>query len=142
YMTGRDVRVSFMDVGIDPAPLGIHAVMAGERGFPTLADSRRITTMRETDGTSLTLRSLAGTDTGRRIETAARHLARVAGLRDYWSMDFRLGDDGTPWFLELEVCPAVTIYDFLTYLREAHDLDLPGAIAQAAATAWRRRASA
>lgn len=141
YLAGRDVRVSFMDVGGDPTPLGIQTVRTGERGFATLADSRRITAMREADGTSLALENLAGTEAGRRIGAAAMHLARVAGLRDYWSMDFRLGEDGTPWFLELEVCPAVTIYDFLTYLREAHGLDLPGAIARAAATAWRRRAS-
>jgi D-alanine-D-alanine ligase len=142
YLPGRDVRVSFLDVGEDTAPLGIHAVSVGDQGFPTLQDSRRITAMREEDGTSLALESLAGSEAGRRIEAAARLLARVVGLRDYWSMDFRLGDDGTPWLLEFEVCPAVTIYDFLTYLREAHGLDLPGAIARAARAAWRRRALA
>lgn len=142
YLPGRDVRVSFMDVGDEARPLGIQAVRVAGRGFPTLDDSRRITAMREADGCSLQLESLAQTAAGQRIETAARSLARVAGLRDYWSMDFRLGDDGTPWFLELEVCPAVTIYDFLTYLREAHGLDLPEAVARAAMAAWRRRASA
>ena len=95
--------------------------------------------MRTADGQSLIVESLAGTPAGQRIETAARHLARVAGLRHYWSMDFRLGEDGTPWFLELEVCPAVTIYDFLTYLREAHGVGLPEAITRAALAAGQRR---
>ena len=63
----------------------------------------------------------------------------MAGLRDYLSMDFRLGEDGTPWFLELEVCPAVTIYDFLTYLRDAHGTDLVGALVRAAPLAHARR---
>lgn len=139
YVRGRDVRVSFMDLGVGTSPLGIHVVDAGKRGFPTLEDSRRITAMRAADGRSLKVDSLVGTADGGRIEVAARHLARVAGLEDYWSMDFRLGEDGTPRFLELEVCPAVTIYDFLTYLRESHGQDLPGAIAMAVSTAWQRR---
>ena len=140
YLPGRDVRVSFMDVGGgEAAPLGIQAVRVAGRGFPTLADSRRITAMREADGESLRLDDLVGTPAGARIEAAARHLARVAGLRDCWSMDFRLTEDGTPWFLELEVCPAVTIYDFLTHLRETHGLDLPEAVARVAQAAWRRQ---
>jgi D-alanine-D-alanine ligase len=138
FIRGRDVRVSFIDLGGVSPPLGIYAVRAGERGFPTLEDSQRITGLRVADGNSLRLEDLAGTPAAGRIETAARHLARVVGLRHYWSMDFRLDADGTPWFLELEVCPAVTIYDFLTYLREAHGLDLPEAIALAASVAWRR----
>jgi D-alanine-D-alanine ligase len=139
YLPGRDVRVSFMDLGGEPSPLGIYAVRASERGFPTLEDSRRITAMRAADGRLLTVESLAGTSAGQRIEAVARHLARVAGLCHYWSMDFRLDEDGTPWFLELEVCPAVTIYDFLTYLRQAHGVSPPEAITLAASAAWKRR---
>lgn len=138
YLPGRDVRVSFMDLGGEAAPVGLYIVTAGEHGFATLADSRRITAMRAADGRSVALESIGGTPAGQRIEMAARHLARVAGLRHYWSMDFRLGEDGTAWFLEFEVCPAVTIYDFLTYLHEGHGQDLPGAISLAAKAAWTR----
>ena len=56
-------------------------------------------------------------------------LARLLGLRDYFSLDIRLGDDGTPWFLEFETCPAVTIYDFQTYLSSVHGLTLGEALA-------------
>lgn len=136
YIPGRDVRVSFLDLGGAPPPLGIHAVRAAERGFPTLADSRRITQLRAGDGVTLAVESLGPVPA---IERAARLLARVVPLRDYWSMDFRLGEDGTPWFLELEVCPAITIYDFLTYLRETHGLGLAAAIAKAAPLAYARR---
>ena len=66
-------------------------------------------------------------------------IAHAIGLRDYFSFDFRLDADGQPWFLEFEVCPAVTIYDFLTYLRDAHGTDLIGALLQAAPLAFARR---
>lgn len=137
--TGSSSGVSFIDLGGEATPVGIHTVKAGGRGFTTLVDSRRITAMRAADGRSVALESLGGMPAGQRIETAARHLARVAGLRHYWSMDFRLGEDGTAWFLELEVCPAVTIYDFLTYLREHHATDLPAALARAVPLAFTRR---
>jgi D-alanine-D-alanine ligase len=136
YIPGRDVRVSFLDLGDERAPLGIHAVRASARGFATLEDSRRITQMRVGDGQSLAVESLGRVPA---IEDAARRVAKVLDLRDYWSMDFRLAADGTPWFLELEVCPAITIYDFLTYLREAYALGLPEAIARAAPLAFARR---
>lgn len=136
FIAGRDVRVSFMDLGVTPAPLGIFAIHAAERGFPTLDDSLRITKLRAGDGVSLAVESLGPSPA---VEAAALRIARAADLRDYWSMDFRLSDDGTPWFLELEVCPAVTIYDFLTYLRDAHGTDLAGAIARAAPLAYARR---
>ncbi len=73
------------------------------------------------------------------IDAAARHLAHALNLRDYWSMDFRLDPDGRPWFLEFETCPAVTIYDFRTYLRTAYALDLPQALAVATPLAHARR---
>ncbi|MEK0083568.1 D-alanine:D-lactate ligase-like protein [Benzoatithermus flavus] len=148
YIPGRDVRVSFMDLGGPRAPLGIYAVDTGStRGFPTLADSLRMTTMREAgtkEGLSLRVEDLrrdpALAPSIAKLEAAARRLADAAGLRDYFSFDFRLDEDGRPWFLELEVCPAVTIYDFLTYLRDAHGTDLPGALVRAAPSAFARRA--
>ncbi|MFO1038731.1 MAG: hypothetical protein U1E45_17975 [Geminicoccaceae bacterium] len=143
YLTGRDVRVSFLDLGDAATPLGIYGVRTGERGWPTLADSFRMTSLRDAgtaDGLELSLQRIDGRP-GEGIAQAVRTMVRVLGLRDYWSFDIRLAADGTPWFLEFEVCPAVTIYDFLTYVREAHGLGLPEALARAVPLAWFRRSS-
>lgn len=137
YVPGRDVRVSFLDIGDGADRLGIHAVTASERGFPTLEDSLRITQLRAADGAGLTLESLDLPE----LADAAWRVARAAELRDYWSMDFRLTGDGGAVFLELEVCPAITIYDFLTFLREQHGCTLAQAIARAAPVAYARRPS-
>lgn len=138
YLPGRDVRVSFMDLGDDVARIGSYAVKTGERGFATLEDSFRVTRMRTADGRDL---SVAPVDCPKLIAAAGR-IAKGAGLRDYWSMDFRLDEDGTPYFLELEVCPAITIYDFLTYLRELHGCGLAEAIVRAPSAAFARRQEA
>lgn len=146
YIPGRDVRVSFMELE-DAAPtLGIYGIDTGvERGFPTLADSRRVTRLR-TAGKGLAIANLRGepalAGSVAALEDAVRRIARVVRLRDYFSLDFRLDAEGQPWFLELEVCPAVTIYDFLTYLREAYEVDLPSALARAAPLAFARRIAA
>ncbi len=139
YISGADVRVSFMDLSERTEPLGVYAVRAHRRGFPILEDSLRVTAMRAGDGRTLVVENLAGTAVARMIASDALRLARALDLRDYWSMDFRLADNRTAWFLEFEVCPAVTIYDFLTYLHDAYGLGLPEAIARAAPIAFRRR---
>jgi D-alanine-D-alanine ligase len=147
YVPGRDVRVSFMDLGDPAEPLGLYAIETGRtRGFPTLADSLRMTTLKAA-GAAQGLR-VAVHDLRRdpalapavaKLEQAVRRVARAVPLRDYFSFDFRLDENGEPWFLEFEVCPAVTIYDFLTYLRDAHGADLPEALARAAPLAHARR---
>jgi D-alanine-D-alanine ligase-like ATP-grasp enzyme len=143
YVPGRDVRASFMDLGEGRSRIGVQAVRtSGGAGFPTLADSLRMTTLAaagEAGGLSVEVEDLTGTPAAAAVEEAAWRLARVVPLRDYWSLDFRLAEDGTPWFLELEVCPAVTIYDFRAYLRSAHGCDLPEAVAKAAPLAYERR---
>jgi D-alanine-D-alanine ligase len=145
YIPGRDVRVSCMDLGgPEPPPLGIYEVETGAgTGFPTLADSRRLTTLKAASSADgLALRDLRGDPAAARLERAVRRIARALGLRDYFSFDFRLDEAGEPWFLEFEVCPAVTIYDFLAYLRDAHGTGLADALARAAPLAHGRRAAA
>lgn len=141
YVPGLDIRVSFMDLGRSPPPLGLQRVRTGSgTGFPTLAHSYRMTRLAAADGETVGLEPLAGPPAAA-IEAAALRLARALHLRDYWSMDFRLDPESRPWFLELEVAPAVTIYDFRTYLRTTYGLDLPEALAQAAPLAYARRCS-
>lgn len=143
WVPGRDVRVSCMDLGDGGQSLGLYEIATGAvAGFPTLADSKRITTLKAAgaaSGLEVAVRSLLGDPAAEAIEQAARGIAAAVGLRDYFSFDFRLDPDGRPWFLEFEVCPAVTIYDFLTYLREEHGTDLPAALARAVPLAFTRR---
>lgn len=142
YIPGKDVRISFMDLGEVLSPLGLQVIRtSSDTGFPTLADSLCMTQLAAAGtahGLSIQIEPLQGPPAAT-IEAAARHLARALSLRDYWSMDFRLDVSGRPWFLEFETCPAVTIYDFRTYLRTAYGLDLPEALATAAPLAHARR---
>jgi D-alanine-D-alanine ligase len=71
------------------------------------------------------------------LDHSAR-LARLAGLTDCFSIDFRIDAVGRPTFLEFEVCPAVTIYDFQNYLA-GRGLTLGAALAKAMRLAHARR---
>ena len=66
-------------------------------------------------------------------------LARLIGLRDVFSIDFRIDADGKPTFFEFEVCPGVTIYDFQNYLRRRRGLSLGEALVKALHIAYARR---
>ena len=68
-------------------------------------------------------------------------MARLLGLQDYFSMDFRIDAEGQPTFFEFEVCPAVTIYDFQHYLATEHGLTLGQVLARSLRLAHRRRLS-
>ena len=74
-----------------------------------------------------------------RILDFSVRLARLVGLRDVFSIDFRIDAEGQPTFFEFEVCPAVTIYDFQNYLRQRRDLGLGQALAKALHIAYARR---
>ena len=126
--------------------MGLYEITTGAAaGFPTLADLLRINHLKTagaTNGLTVAVRNINSDPAAGRIVEAAGRIARAVGLRDYYSFDFRLDPDGQPWFLEFEVCPAVTIYDFLTYLGDAHRVDLIGALTRAAPLAFARRRAA
>lgn len=42
-----------------------------------------------------------------RVLAAASRAAAVLGLRDYGRIDFRVADDGTPWFIEADALPHI-----------------------------------
>ena len=73
------------------------------------------------------------------ISSQAERLARLIGLADYFSMDFRIDETGEPTFFEFEVRPAVAIYDFHNYLRSVHSLSLGEALARSMRLAYSRR---
>lgn len=155
YVEGDDVRVSFMDTGGSLADqLGIDQLIGNagsESGgaFMTMKDNETLSGARDTHGRRgafgagreaafvprmIDLRT-AGDARSRaavaEILGMTGRMARLAGLRDYFSMDFRIAGDGTATFFEFEVCPAVTIYDFQAYLQMLHGLSLGGALARA-----------
>lgn len=155
YLAGDDVRVSFLDTGgAFRAQLGIYRLArdaAGETGgaFMTMRDNETLSGARDTDGSRgrfgaardavfvprmTNLRTDPAPAAQRAvaaIEAAAERLATLLGLAGIFSMDFRVDADGRATFLEFEVCPAVTIYDFQTYLRETHATTLGPALARA-----------
>jgi D-alanine-D-alanine ligase len=73
------------------------------------------------------------------ILDCSTRLARLVGLRDLFSIDFRIDADGWPTFFEFEVCPGVTIYDFQNYLSQRGGMTLGEALAKAMRTAHGRR---
>jgi len=154
FIAGDDVRVSFLDLG---GPfrdeLGIERIVkdpSSETGgaFLTMKDNETLSGARDTVGarggfrqgraaafTPRTIDLRAETDARSKralaeIEDGAERLARLIGLRDCFSIDFRIDTDGAAIFLEFEVCPAVTIYDFQNYLAK-RGLALGPALAKA-----------
>ena len=155
FVEGDDVRVSFMELGGEFADqLGVERIVkdpASETGgaFLTMKDNETLSGARDTAGARGGFGAThAGAFTPRMIdlrdETSERsrravkrildlsaRLARLIGLRDVFSIDFRIDAEGRPTFLEFEVCPGVTIYDFQNYLRRRRALSLGQALAKA-----------
>ncbi len=66
---------------------------------------------------------------------------RLVGLRDCFSIDFRIDAAGRPVLFEFEVSPAVTIYDFQNY-HAGRGLALGPALAKAMRLAFARHMAA
>ncbi len=155
YLAGSDLRVSFMDAAApgEATRAGIYRLVdveGGEAGgaFLTMADNWTLSASRS-DAEIGVASPFAGRAAGFRprlvdlrrdpaaaatvsqIEESVARLAALFDLRDVYSFDFRVTPDGTPYFLEFEVCPAVTIYDFQTYLEQTYGVDLPAALVRA-----------
>ncbi len=152
YVPGYDVRVSWMAVDREEAGLdriGVYRLDSGGGGetagaFMTMADNRTLSGTADTEGTASASRAGSAAFVPRMVDLAlgepalaaevaglACRAAAAIGLRDVFSMDFRVGWDGKPWLLEFESCPAVTIYDFRRYLADRWGCDLPEALARA-----------
>ena len=163
FIPGDDVRVSFIDTGGEfGAQLGIDQLAkdpASETGgaFMTMKDNETLSGARDTSGTRggfgadraaafvpkmIDLRQSKNPRSRRAVaeilDMSAR-LARLIGLSDYFSLDFRIDGDGRPTFFEFEIGPGVTIYDFQNYLARVHGLSLGEALARAFKVAFERR---
>jgi len=162
FVEGDDVRVSFMDLGGAFADqLGVERIVkdpGSETGgaFLTMKDNETLSGARDTAGgrggfgathaaafvpRMIDLRDekseLSRRAVERILDLSAR-LARLIGLRDVFSIDFRIDADGRPTFFEFEVCPGVTIYDFQNYLRRRRGVSLGQALARALCLAHAR----
>ena len=158
FVPGFDVRVSYMAVDADPElkRLGVYRLETGGRGeaagaFMTMADNVTLSGTADTEGTASASRGGTATfvprmidlfaedpDVATEIAAMARRVAVGLGLRDVFSLDFRVSTGGVPYLLEFEVCPAVTIYDFRRYLADHWVCDLPEALARSVGRAFRR----
>ena len=163
FVEGDDVRVSFMDLGGEFADqFGVERIVKDPKSetggaFLTMKDNETLSGASNTAGgrggfgaghaAAFTPRMIDLRDetSGRSRQAVARildfsvRLARLIGLRDVFSIDFRIDAEGQPTFFEFEVCPGVTIYDFQNYLRRGRDLSLGQALAKAFQLAFARR---
>ena len=60
-------------------------------------------------------------------------VVRALGLRDVFSLDFRVEADDTVHLIEFEVCPGLPCFDFRAYCRTQWKMSLAEAMAAAAA---------
>jgi D-alanine-D-alanine ligase-like ATP-grasp enzyme len=162
FVEGDDVRVSFMELGGDFSDqLGVERIVknpASETGgaYLTMKDNETLSGAKDTAGTrggfglehkASFVPRMADLQEGKDersqhavaaiIESSGR-LARLVGLRDCFSIDFRIDSAGRPTFFEFEVCPAVTIYDFQNYLAR-RGVTLGVALVKAMRIAFERR---
>ena len=162
FVEGDDVRVSFLDTGGDFADqLGIDQLAkdpASETGgaFMTMKDNETLSGARDVSGARggfgasreaafvpkmLDLRRASDERSKRAVRDIVEttvSLALLLGLRDVFSVDFRIGPEGRPTLFEFEVCPGVTIYDFQNYLAKVHGLSLGEALAKSFVRAFAR----
>ena len=80
------------------------------------------------------LRPVAGSQPGaaREIRDIAARLINGLGLRDVFSADLRVEEDGTVHLIEFEVCPGLPCFDFRGYCRAQWNLSLHEAVAETA----------
>lgn len=148
YVPGRNVRASFLAVRPDSGPeaLGVFFVDSGG-DFQTMDDSMAL--YGDTGAEAIAggryaepdLVAVADTQPGAAdaIRAVAARLMRTLGLRDVFSMDFRVEPDDTVHLIEFEVCPGLPCFDFRAYCRSEWNLSLAEAMAQTAAGRFSNR---
>ncbi|TIU96418.1 MAG: D-alanine:D-lactate ligase-like protein, partial [Mesorhizobium sp.] len=146
YVAGRNVRASFLglkpDTGVEA--LGIAFVESGG-DFQTMADSmalygdsgqaaRDAGTYAEPE-----LEQVAASQPAadRAIRAIAQELIAGLGLKDVFSVDFRVEADDTIHLIEFEVCPGLPCFDFRDYCRRQWGMSLADAMAETATSRLR-----
>ncbi|MBL8579824.1 MAG: D-alanine:D-lactate ligase-like protein [Mesorhizobium sp.] len=143
YVAGRNVRASFLGVRPDAGPdaLGIFFVDSGG-DFQTMDDSMALygdtgaAAIAEGRYTEPELVAVADSqpEAAAHIRAIAATLMRALGLRDVFSMDFRVEADNTVHLIEFEICPGLPCFDFRSYCRSQWGMTLAEATAETAAS--------
>jgi len=142
YVPGRNARASFLaldpDAGIDK--LGVFLVDSGG-DFQTMADSLALygdTGLAAMAAGKQSIPALVPVrdgqpDADRTMRAVATGLMKGLGLKDVFSIDFRVEPDGTVHMIEFEVCPGLPCFDFRAYCQACWGMNLAEAIAETAA---------
>ncbi len=142
YVEGRNVRASFLGVEPDAGVEALGVVFVDSGGdFQTMADSMALYgdtgAAAKAEGAyrepELVPVAAVQPEADRRIRAIAATLMRSLGLRDVFSMDFRVAADDTVHLIEFEVCPGLPCFDFRAYCAAQWGLDLADAMAETAA---------
>lgn len=142
YVPGRNVRASFLAVQPDAGreSLGVFFVDSGA-DFQTMADSLALygdtglaasAAGRQSVPDLLAVRD-AQPDADGAIRAIAAGLIKGLGLRDVFSIDFRVEPNDTAHMIEFEVCPGLPCFDFRAYCQSCWKMDLAEAMAETAA---------
>ena len=142
YVPGRNVRASFLAVRPDAGPeaLGIFFVDSGE-DFQTMDDSMALYGESGAEAVAqgryvepeLVPVADAQPLAAQRIRAIADKLMLGLGVRDVFSMDFRVEADDTVHLIEFEICPGLPCFDFRAYCGSQWNMSLAEAMAQTAA---------
>jgi len=142
YVSGRNVRLSFLGLtpDADAEALGIFLVDSGG-DFQTMEDSLALygetgaeaKAVGSYDEPELLPVAASQPVAAARIGAIATRLMATLGLRDVFSMDFRVEADDTVHLIEFEVCPGLPCFDFRAYCKAQWGLELAEAVAATAA---------
>jgi D-alanine-D-alanine ligase-like ATP-grasp enzyme len=142
YVKGRNVRASFLGLTPETGMEALGVVFVDSGGdFQTMKDSLAL--YGETGASARMQGSYEEPDLApvaasqpladERIRHIAAQLMPAFGLRDVFSLDFRVEEDDTVHLIEFEVCPGLPCFDFRAYCRSQWRLGLADAMAETAA---------
>jgi D-alanine-D-alanine ligase len=143
YIPGRNVRASFLAVRRNAGPDAIGVCFVDSGGdFQTMADSLALygeTGMAaRAEGRYIEPELVAVADlqpeADRAIRAIAGRLMKALGLRDVFSLDLRVEENGAVHLIEFEVCPGLPCFDFRAYCRRQWGMSLAEAMAETAAS--------
>ena len=117
HVTGTEVAVSVIDTGEGPIALPVAEIVAPGAFYDYAA--------RYTAGaTEFFVPARLSDELGEAAAKVALRAHEAFGLRDVSRSDLMIGDDGTVWFLEVNVAPGMTETSLLPQSAAAAGLDL------------------
>ena len=138
YVAGRNVRASFLAVDPSTGLEAVSAVFVDSGGdFQTMRDSHALygeTGAQAREEARYAEPALAEVDeeAAATIRAIAARLTDELGLRDVFSLDLRVEENGAAHLIEFEVCPGLPCFDFRDYCRRRWGLSLAEAMAETA----------